>query len=139
VEDAFKEKKESKQDFFGLKDVLTEKDISENIDYILSQYSGREMAAIQIESYLNENPKLGKEYLTKRKLTTRDKLKAYLKNRQPKTRKKIVSEKKTVSKDIMKLKTELNMAGILSLAESESKRWDKMTEDYDKSQKKGKK
>ncbi len=116
-----KEALETKAKYFGLEEPKTIDDIENGVDNILSQYSSRTMAAIQIADYLNENGELGKVFLTIHKLSSRDDLKAYLANRQSSSRKEILEERKAANKKFEDLKAESDVNNIVKLAKDQSK------------------
>lgn len=128
-----KEKEETRQEFFELPDIKDQKGLDKNISKILSQYSGRKMAAIQVESYLAENKELGKEWIKDKGIANREGLEKYLAGRQGKDRKEVVGQKKESAKEWEKTKVELRVNDIFNLAlQQEKQMQDKIKESDNK-------
>lgn len=97
---------ESQTERFGLKPTETLQDLSDNINSILEQYSGRDMAAIQVETYMSEFKPLGQQYLAENGIKTRDELKAHLAKLQTKVREGKGKERQELRKQFEEQKTQ---------------------------------
>lgn len=71
-------KEQTLDERLGLEPTTNIESIERNIANILTNYSGREMAALQVENYLNEHTELGKEYLNKYNINTRKEFAIFL-------------------------------------------------------------
>lgn len=80
------EKYESQTERFDLKPTNTVKDMKENIDKILSGYSNREMATIQVFTYIKEHNNIAKSYLKELGISSSEEYKKYLSKVQTKLR-----------------------------------------------------
>lgn len=131
------EKTVSRLEYFNLKKPLTITDVEKQVDYILSQYSGRDMAYIQVRDYLSEinDNKLGSQFLQKHNIKNPEELEKYLKSRQSKVRKPIVEEIKKASKEYEDIKAQVHLENIMNMALEQGAKMDKEIEEYDKSQK----
>lgn len=131
------EKTVSRLEYFNLKNPLTISDVEKQVDYILSQYSGRKMAYSQVRDYLSEinDNKLGSQFLQKHNIKNQEELEKYLKSRQSKARKPMAEEIKKASKEYEDIKAQVHLENIMNMASRQSAEMDKEIEEYDKSQK----
>lgn len=106
----------SKEEQFNLTPAKDFEQFETNINWFLKNYGSREMAAIQVELYLNEKPEFGKKYIAKHGITTTDELKIYLGKLQAKLRAGKGNERKAVRSEIAKEKTERNVDEVIKLA-----------------------
>ncbi len=131
---------ESIKDRFELSDATTTKEIDENINEILSQYSSRTMAAIQCESYLRWlnliNPDIAKAYLAENNINGRFELADFLSKKQVKVRSGKGIERRNALSEIENEKTNFNVSEIEKLALNASKESDEKIEEDELSKKK---
>ena len=116
--------KETIQQYFNLPDATSVETLDSNIMQILHQYSGREMASIQVESYLNENVDLAKQWLAKNGIKTRDDLKSLTARMQAKARQGKGLARREFLEEIKREKTDRTVAQIESMALAAGKEMD---------------
>lgn len=76
----------TREEFFELPHATTVDELDNNINHILSQYSHRKMAAVQVLEYLSESEQLGKEWMKSKNIVTKVELDNYLSAKQSKLR-----------------------------------------------------
>lgn len=114
----------TKVEQFGLEVPKSVEDIEKGVDEILSQYSSRDMAFVQINSYLAENKPYGLEFVKNHNLTNRDELKDYLANRHGKARKSVIENRKKESKEWQEEMGKVHLDAITELALKQGKEMD---------------
>jgi hypothetical protein len=125
------EKEESQTERFSLGKTESVKDIKSNVDKILKDYSGREMAAIQVEKYLNEHIDIAKKYLSENNIKSREDLKKHLKNKQSKLRSGKREKDKAIDKKFQEMKTNQHVENIINQAKKEGAAMDEKVKKYD--------
>lgn len=117
TENVIDEEVESTHERFELDETKSIDDVYSNIDKIAVQYANRKMAAIQVESYLNEVDKsLSKEFVTKNEINNRDGLFDFVSKRQVILRKGKGKERSEVLKEIKNDKTQSHTDAIVKMA-----------------------
>jgi hypothetical protein len=107
---------ESQTERFDLKPTETIQDLQNNINSILEQYSGREMAAIQAEKYMAEFRELGKQYLSENNINSSTELKSHFAKLQSKVREGKGKERQESKKQFDELKAQQNVDAIIDMA-----------------------
>lgn len=114
----------TKVEQFGLKNPESLNDIENGVDEILSQYSSRDMANVQINAYLGENKVYGLEFVKKHKLNNSQELKDYLSNRHAKARKSVLENRKKEAKDWKEEVGRIHLDAITDIALKQGKEMD---------------
>ena len=107
---------ETKEQFFNLTPAENFEQFEANVSEILKQYSGREMAFIQTEIYLNEKPEFGKQFIDKHGITNREELRAYTGKLQAKLREGKGKERSEFLKSEKEAKAEKAVSEIEAMA-----------------------
>jgi hypothetical protein len=122
---------ETKQQYFNLPDVTTTDEVDSNVEYILSQYAQRSMAALQAYEYINELGDLGKEYLEEYGLKNRDDFNNLMAKKQAKARAGKGKQRKEDLKQINDEKTMQDVANIENMANEQEAEWQEKIEELD--------
>lgn len=95
--------------------------VQEHIDYILSNYSSRSMAAMMAVNYINEiDLNLGKKYLQKLGVKTIPEFKEKMKNRQSKVRKDVLEKRNKEIAEIEKVMTDSRVNDMINIANAQN-------------------
>jgi mutator protein MutT len=132
-EDGGELKAQTIQERFDLPDVTDVKSLDDNIKIILRSYSHRNMAFIQVHSYLEQNSSFAKEWLTQKGISSLEELKKYLSNIQSKERVGISSERKKAADQA---KADFFIAEITAQAMSQEEEWQKRIAERDEEESK---
>jgi predicted GNAT family acetyltransferase len=132
------EEEYSAQQYFDLPDAHTLDDVSNNVNYILKGYGSRKMAAIQVESYLNElyrqqNTKpLVIQYFDKNDIKSSSDLVAHCKNKQAQLRKGKGTERRIALAQIADEKGNKFIDEITAMAMEQEAEWQKRIAESEK-------
>ena len=118
-----KEQIESQTERFGLKETNNITDLKDNIKEILSQYSNRDMANIQVEKYLNENKTIAQEYLKENNIKSREDFAKHTRSLQNKAREGKGKERREILNNWKKEKENKNLNAIIDFALQQEDEW----------------
>lgn len=128
-----KENKEmTKEEFFELPKANSVLDVDNNINEILSQYSHRDMAKLQVSEYLSELKELGKDWLKSKEITFSAEFDKYISKAHDKARIGKGKEKLERKKELKNIKSKETLDNIIKLAEES---YDKMEKQMTKEEK----
>lgn len=125
----------SKEEQFEMPHAINMKQVNENVNYILSIYAHRKMAALQVQEYITEINELGKEWLTSKGIKNKEQFDKYVANQQSKMRQGKGIEKSVTKKEVEKIKAQANVDAITSLALNAYDNYEKEIEKQEKQQK----
>jgi len=111
---------ESVIDYLKLPTPTNTSDVKDGIVKIVSMYSGREMAYIQVYHYLGQIGELGKQYVKEKRIETPEQLRKHTEYLQSKARKDVIDEGKKESaeaeKNISAMKAQTAVDNITKMA-----------------------
>jgi len=114
----------SASEMFGLEQPTSIKDVETGILSILSQYSGRTMAAIQAQKWLEEMPaNLAKEWLAINNITSREELRTKIAKMQIIARKGHRKQQSVAREKIKQDRSEFVLNDIMRLAAEAEEKW----------------
>ena len=99
--------------------------LEKGIDSILSQYSGRDAAAAQVERYMEESVFVSRAWLKQKGLENREQFRKWLANRQSVVRKPIVAERRKELQQANEYFANYRVNQMLDEAHQQAEAWEK--------------